>query len=101
MDTVTDNTERSRLELPVDGEVGAFVDYRLEGTTMELVHTETVEGFEGRGLAGRLVAGVMEQIAARCLSLRPSCSYVQSWLKKHREHLGLVPDAIRTELGLL
>lgn len=93
--TVTDNTAGSRYELLVDGELAAFVQYELRGNVTDLVHTETVTGQEGKGLAGVLVAGVLDDIRSRGRQIRPTCPYVRRYLSKHPEHHDLVPEGLR------
>jgi uncharacterized protein len=54
---VRDNTALSRFELDAGG-VTAFVNYRIEGGTIALLHTETPPQARGQGLASQLTAGV-------------------------------------------
>ena len=42
----------------------------------------------------------MDAMAERGLSVLPSCEYVQSWLTKHPDHLGVVPADQRAAFGL-
>ena len=55
---IRDNTALSRFELD-DGDVTAFMTYRLAGNVMTLAHTETPVAARGRGLASQLVKGVL------------------------------------------
>lgn len=96
--TVIDNQDMSRYELHADGDLAAFVEYRNSGELTELVHTETVTGFEGRGMASTLIGGVLDELRGRGRTLRPTCPYVRSYLVKHPDQLDLVPDEIRAEL---
>ena len=90
--TVTDNTEKNRYEVHTDeGELGAFVVYRLKDNVTELIHTETVAGFEGQGMAKQLVEGALADIRERGRQLRPYCPYVHAYLRKHPEQQDLVP----------
>ena len=51
---ITDDEERSRLELRVDGELAGWLDYRPGGDSVIVAHTEVVPGHEGEGLGGLL-----------------------------------------------
>jgi len=93
--TVTDNTAHSRYELHVDGELGAFLQYQLRGDVTDLIHTETVAGFEGQGLASILVAGVLDDVRSQGRQIRPTCPYVRRYLSKHPEQHDLVPEGLR------
>ena len=96
--TVIDNTAESRYELHVDGVVGAFIQYQLRGDVTDLIHTETVAGFEGQGLAGVLVAGVLDDIRSRGRQIRPTCPYVRRYVSKRPEYHDLVPEHLRALL---
>jgi uncharacterized protein len=81
---VTDNTERSRLELVVDGEMAELI-YRRRADRLVLVHTGVPEELEGRGLGGQLVRAAIAKAAAEGLTLVPLCPYARGWLERHPE----------------
>ncbi len=88
--TVTDNPTDRRYEIHDDGELAGVIMYRVTGDVVAFLHTETLEGFEGRGLAGRLVQEALDDLRTRGLKLQPLCPYVASWLTKHPEYQDLV-----------
>lgn len=89
------NTEAHRLELRVDDHM-AFIDYKLTGTNLFLIHTEVPSELEGRGVAAALVTKAFEYAKENNLVIVPLCPYVQAWLKRHPEWHSLVsPDAER------
>jgi predicted GNAT family acetyltransferase len=98
--TVRDNPDQHRYELHEDGRLAAFTEYRLHGEVADFVHTETCDGFDGRGLAGTLVQQALDDARRRGWQVRPSCPYVRSWIGKHPEYVDLVPAAARAEFGL-
>ena len=58
MSVVRDNTELNRFEM--DTEAGlAIADYRLNGFTMTIYHTEVPARLRGRGHGARLVMGAL------------------------------------------
>jgi len=81
---VTHNAQASRFELTVEGWL-CRVDYRQEGGVMDVYHTEVPPALEGRGLASRLVAAVFEYARAHSFKVRPSCSYVRTWTRRHAD----------------
>lgn len=97
---VTEHPERERYELTLDGELAGFVEYRGGGDTRTLTHTEVDARFEGRGLGGRLVAGVLDDLRARELKLIPMCPFVKAYLDRHPEQLDLVDPRLRRAFGL-
>lgn len=97
---VTDNPEQGRFEIHEDGELGAFVTYRRNGSEITFVHTETARGFRGRGVAGRLVNGALDLAAKEGLAVIPRCPFVRDWIDGHPGYAGLVPEGRRAEFGL-
>jgi uncharacterized protein len=86
---VRDNAARSRFELDADGAT-AFLNYRLTGNVITLNHTETPVGARGRGIASRLVDGVLQEARMRGLKIVPRCPFVTAYLTKHPEYRDLV-----------
>jgi hypothetical protein len=89
MPAVRDNAALSRFELETGG-VTAFVNYRLDGGAITLLHTETPAQARGRGLASQLMQGVLENARARGLKVVPRCAFVRAFLAKHPEFHDLV-----------
>ena len=79
----------SRFVAMVDG-MACRADYRLDGDVMTVFHTEVPRALEGRGIAGRIVRAVFDHAAAHGLRVRPSCSYVRTWARRHPEVEALV-----------
>ncbi|CAN5384579.1 GNAT family N-acetyltransferase [soil metagenome] len=87
---VTDNTELSRYEIHIDGALAGIEDYRIDGGTITLIHTEIFEAFAGQGLAGKLVAAVLDHARARGLRAKPRCRYAKGWVARHPEYDDIV-----------
>jgi uncharacterized protein len=84
-DHITDNAERQRYELAVDGQV-VFATYRREGDAVQIRHVEAPPALRGTGAADRLMHGVAALARANHLTLVPLCGYARSWLRRHREY---------------
>ena len=74
----------SRFEAAVDGAMAECV-YRLSPGLMNIVHTEVPPQAEGRGIAAALVQAAVAHARAQGWRVRPSCSYVRSWMRRHPE----------------
>jgi len=74
----------SRFEAQVDGGTAECV-YRLGPGLMNIVHTEVPPQAEGRGIAAALVQAALAHARAMGWRVRPSCSYVRSWMRRHPE----------------
>ncbi len=93
------NAELHRYELAQDGEV-ALVSYNLTDTHLMITETLVPRELEGRGLAKRLAAYVIEDAQARHLQLLPVCPFFAGYLQKHPEHAALVHPTYRNILGI-
>ena len=76
------DTAASRFEARLAGGT-AECTYRLHGRVMDIVHTEVPPQFEGRGIAAALVRTALAHARAMGWKVRPSCSYVRSWMRRH------------------
>lgn len=83
------NPAASRFETTVDGLL-CVADYRLAGDTITLHHTEVPTGLEGRGIAAALVAAALAHARSQGWRVRPTCSYVASYMQRHPETLDLL-----------
>jgi uncharacterized protein len=87
--TVEDNADERRYEARLGSEVVGYIVYHLEPERITLIHTEVEPAFEHQGIAGRLVAGALDDIRSRGLSLVPVCPYVRSYVERHPEDADL------------
>jgi predicted GNAT family acetyltransferase len=73
-----------RFHANVDGGEAECI-YRLAGSLMNIVHTEVPPQAEGQGVAAALVRAALSQARAMGWRVRPSCSYVASYMRRHPE----------------
>jgi len=83
------NEAASRFELRVHGQT-CIAQYRLVDGVMWLTHTETPPALQGRGFAARVVRAAFDHARAHGLKVRPACSYVRTYLRRHPEMQDLV-----------
>lgn len=88
--SVSDNPAAARYELHADGALAGFVNYRLTGKAIALLHTEVDPELEERGLGSRMVRGVLDDARARGLAVRPVCPFVVTFIEHHHEYADLV-----------
>lgn len=60
---------------------------------ISLQHTEIYPQWEGLGLAGILVAGALDDIRRRGMTVDPVCTYVIGYIQKHPEYESLVANS--------
>ena len=87
---VIDNPSRRRYELHLGETIAGFIAYDVEPGAVVLIHTDVDRAFEGHGYGSRLIAGALDDIRARGLSVVPLCPFVRSYLGKHPEYADLV-----------
>jgi hypothetical protein len=97
---VTDNPDKARFEIIVDGELAGFVLYHLRGSEIAFTHTQTDDRFRGHGLGGHLVQASLDSARERHLAVLPYCPFVNSWIAAHPEYADLVPAGRREQFGL-
>jgi predicted GNAT family acetyltransferase len=68
----------------------ARLDYRMSGQSVDMIHVEVPEEYQGQGLAGGLTLTALNWARAKGLKVIPSCPYVKVYLKKHPEFSDLV-----------
>ena len=87
---VADNAEQRRYEARRGSEVVGFMTYRLDPERMTLIHTEVDSALEGQGIGSRLVAGALDDIRRRGLTIVAICPFVRAYLRRHPEYADLV-----------
>jgi uncharacterized protein len=68
----------------------ALCSYRRDGEVLVLHHTEVPVALEGRGIAAALVAAALNWVRSEGLRVRPVCSYVAAYMRRHPETLDLL-----------
>jgi hypothetical protein len=96
---VTDVPERSRYEITVDGKLAGFAVYRTRPDRIVIIHSEIDDAYQGRGLAGKLTRGALDDIRANGLLVTPQCPYTASYIRKHPEYLDLVDETHPTAVS--
>jgi predicted GNAT family acetyltransferase len=86
--TVRDNAANHRFEIEIDGHL-ALADYRIVDGVMDLYHTESPPALAGRGVGSKLIRTALVSARAQGLRVRPTCSFVAAFLKRHPEFADL------------
>ncbi len=87
------NESARRYEAHLDGTLAGFVEYRERGDEITLIHTETLAGFEGRGVGTALARHALEDVRTRRAKAVVTCPFIGAYLAKHPgEHDDVVVD---------
>ncbi len=84
------NSERSRYELMLDGELAGIADYEMTGDTVVLPHTEIIASLRNRGLGAVLVQAALDDLRREGLRVVPQCWYVAQFIDEHPEYSDLL-----------
>jgi uncharacterized protein len=87
--------ERTRYEAAVAGELAGFVEYRVVDGALDLVHTEVLPAYEGRGVAGRIAQFALDDARRQGRKIVPTCSYIARYVERHPDVQDLVAGAAR------
>lgn len=82
--TVVHNAAASRFEVGLDGCLSVCA-YRRQGGTVDLTHTEVPPALQGHGIAAELVGAALDWARQEKLRVRPLCSYVAVYMRRHPE----------------
>ena len=82
--TVVHNEPASRFELRVPNGL-CIAAYHLIDGVMWLTHTEVPPSLRNRGLAEHVVRAALDHARAHGLKVKPACSYVRSYMRRHPE----------------
>lgn len=87
--TIVHRPEIGRFEALVDGLV-CEADYQLIKSVVWMTHTGVPRELEGRGIAAQLVAAALTWARSQGHKVKPQCSYVAAYLRRHPEYADLL-----------
>ena len=87
------NDENHHYEATLDGKVVGFVRFRHRPGQVILIHTETEDAYEGRGIGSALARGALDDVRARGEKAVLKCPFIASYVERHPEYQDLVAPA--------
>ena len=85
--TVTRHDDRGRYELEIDGEVVAFAEFSAEGDRITIPYIETAPQHRGNGYSSMLMDGVIDDLRARGIQVRATCSVARAHIAANAAEL--------------
>lgn len=85
---VRHNSAENRFEAMVDGHL-CVAEYQQQDGEIAFTHTFVPPELRGRGIAETLVRTALDYARAEQLRVVPACSYVASFIRRHREYAPL------------
>ena len=86
---VRNNHSERRFEAKIENSL-AFVEYKLEGNQMTLVHTEVPPELGGQGVGSKIVKAVLDFAKGNGLRVLPECPFVKSYIERHENYQEIV-----------
>ncbi len=83
--TVTHNAAATRFEASPGGHLAVCSYRRMGDALMVLHHTEVPAALAGQGVAAALVQAALAWARDEGLKVRPRCSYVAAYMRRHPE----------------
>ncbi|MBP3419654.1 MAG: N-acetyltransferase [Marinifilaceae bacterium] len=80
--SIIHNPEKRCFECHISGH-RAFVEYKLQNSTIIITKTYVPKPLEGRGIASEMVQKVAEYGYENGYDIRATCSYAVAWLQRH------------------
>ena len=78
--------EHGRYEVRRGGQMVGLAEFHQVGDVVVVPHTEVDRSLRGQGVAGRLVAFVLDDVRSQGLTVDPQCWYVAEYLQRHPEY---------------
>ena len=95
---VTAPPEAKRFEARIDGKLAGFIQYEMRPDAVDLVHTQVLDEFEGKGVGSVLVRRVLDDIRSRDGKIIPTCPFVAEYIRRHPDYLNVVAPPFRGAL---
>jgi predicted GNAT family acetyltransferase len=88
---ISNNTELSRYEAHLDGQLAGFAEYHLRASSIVFTHTEVDSAYEGKGVGSAIIRSSLDEIrAAGVYDVVPLCPFYKGWIEKHPDYADLV-----------
>ena len=88
---VIHDKDKSQFNISINNKE-VYVDYKIEQNKMNLYHTYTNPELRGKGLAAKVVIAAFEYAKKNNLKIEPGCTYVQTFISRHKEYEELLKD---------
>ncbi|MFX0538650.1 GNAT family N-acetyltransferase [Ornithinimicrobium sp. Y1847] len=97
--SVVHQPAESRFEARSGEEVVGHLSYETIGGTADLQHTVVEPDHQGEGIGEALVEEALREMRANRMTVRPSCSFVASYIEEHPEYQNLLAPGLEDEFS--
>ena len=82
MSEIIDNVAKSRYELLTEGHL-SIASYQKDDNRLIITHVEVPHALRGKGVAAKLMAGIVQDAQTKSLTIVPVCSYAAAYMARH------------------
>ena len=86
---VTHDIKKQKFYMVVDG-LESHLEYARMNSVLNLNHTYVPNELRGKGIAGKLVEAALTYVKENKIKIKPTCSYVAEYVRRHKEYEELV-----------
>lgn len=90
--SVVDRPDDARYELHLADEVVGLATYDRRDDVVTIPHVETAPRHRGNGFAAVLMSGIVDDVRARGLKIRPLCPYAAGYMHDDASTHDLIAD---------
>lgn len=83
MSDILHQIERQQFVCTVDDKLSRLAYRRLDASTVEAYSTQVPAELRGQGIADRLARSFYDWCQAEGLTIVPTCSYIEVWLRRN------------------
>lgn len=95
---MTEDAERQRFVVRVDGREAGIASYRRLGDRLVFTHTEVDDEFAGKGVGSALASEALAAVRARGERIVPLCPFIAAYVERHPEEADLVDQELTAQL---
>lgn len=91
---ITENSDVGIYEAVLGGETVAGVVYSKAGNRVTLLATSVFPEFRGKGIAARLLSGVLDRLRAQGETVTITCPFAAEFVSAHPEYADVLDSAV-------
>jgi predicted GNAT family acetyltransferase len=93
---IVHHAELSRFAATAGERLVGVVHYVRGPGSVDIVHTEVDEQFEGRGIGGELAKAALDAARAEGLTVKASCPFVAEYIRDNPQYADLLDSTDRS-----
>lgn len=90
---ITDNGELGVYEAAIGGRTAAGLVYNKVGNRVTLMATSVLPEFRGKGVAARLIGGVLDELRTQGKTATVTCPFTAAFVNAHPEYADVLDPA--------